>query len=291
LPLELVVLEPEPELELPVVLVLDEPALELLLAWPELELELDARPELELDAWPLLDAPLVLDVVLVLLAAPPPPVAAALPPEPPEPVVPLERLCVAAEHAAPVIDASSETRRIEWPFLTRAASTLPRAAAIGARCGGISGVGRNAVDDVVRRATTSRENNVVDFLARDGARAHARVVEWPFLDAAPSDIAARVTAVASGAAGAPVAVRVGDEAFGYRNVGVTLPRARRSALEARNLRRRVMLALERLGVTSAEAALAPRVVGDLVGSVRVCATPPPASLDASALARVARPKI
>ena len=90
-----------------------------------------------------------------------------------------------------------------------------------------------------------------------------------FLDLAPADIVARVEAVAAGAAGGPVRVRVGDEAHRYRNVGVDLPKGRRSASAGRLLRSRVWAALEGAGFVMAENAIAPKVTGDLRGSVRV----------------------
>jgi hypothetical protein len=92
-----------------------------------------------------------------------------------------------------------------------------------------------------------------------------------FLGFSPADVAARVGAVASEAAGGPVVVRVGDEVFGCCNVGVDLAptRRRRPAAAGRALRRRVLDALERAGVVLAELAIAPRVAGELRGSVRV----------------------
>jgi hypothetical protein len=90
-----------------------------------------------------------------------------------------------------------------------------------------------------------------------------------FLDLAPADIGARVQAIATEAAGGPVRVQVGDEAHGYRNVGVDLPKGRRSAAEGRSLRKRLWAALEGAGVVMAENAIAPKVTGDLRGSVRV----------------------
>ncbi len=93
-----------------------------------------------------------------------------------------------------------------------------------------------------------------------------------FLGLTPADVVARVSAVASEAAAAPVVVRVGAEVFGCCNVGVDLPDdrgRRRPAAAARSLRRRVQDALEQAGVVLAELALAPRVPGDVRGSVRV----------------------
>jgi hypothetical protein len=90
-----------------------------------------------------------------------------------------------------------------------------------------------------------------------------------FIGATPEDIVARVEAAVSGAAGVAVVVRVGAEVHSYRNVGVDLPRARRSTEEARALRRRVSEAAEAAGVALAENALAPKVGGDLRGSVQV----------------------
>ena len=90
-----------------------------------------------------------------------------------------------------------------------------------------------------------------------------------FVGLTPVAVEARVSLAASTAAGARVVVHVGEDVFGCRNVGVDLPRARRSAAETRALRQRVRDALERIGVILAESALAPRVMGDVRGSVRV----------------------
>jgi hypothetical protein len=90
-----------------------------------------------------------------------------------------------------------------------------------------------------------------------------------FVDAAPAQIVARLEALGASAALAPVTARVGEEAFGCRNVGVDLPRARRSTDERRALVNRVRAALEAAGVVLAETAVAPRVRGDVVGNVRV----------------------
>ncbi len=95
------------------------------------------------------------------------------------------------------------------------------------------------------------------------------VVSSAFLDFTSAAVAARVQAVATAAAGGPVVVRVGDEVHGFRNVGVDLPRARRSAAEGRLLRNRVRAALEGAGVILAPTAIAPKVEGDILGNVRV----------------------
>jgi hypothetical protein len=84
-----------------------------------------------------------------------------------------------------------------------------------------------------------------------------------------ADIAARVQAVAATVADGPVVVHVGNEVHGFRNVGVGLPRRRRSANESCLLRKRVWAALEAAGVTMAETADEPKVAGDLLGNVRV----------------------
>jgi hypothetical protein len=89
------------------------------------------------------------------------------------------------------------------------------------------------------------------------------------LNLSADEIAARIHASATAAAGAPVLVRVGDEVHGYRNIGVDLPRGRRSAVEGRRLLNRVRAALEARGVPLAETALAPKVGGDIRGSVQV----------------------
>jgi len=90
-----------------------------------------------------------------------------------------------------------------------------------------------------------------------------------FLGLTPIDVISRLLAVAAEAASSPVTVHVGDDAFGCRNVGVELPRGRRSAAATRLLRQRVRAAMEQAGVVLAESALAPRVAGDIRGSVRV----------------------
>jgi hypothetical protein len=66
-----------------------------------------------------------------------------------------------------------------------------------------------------------------------------------FLNASAADVVARVHAAVTTATGGPMVVQVGDEGRGFRNVGVDLPRARRSARESRFLRHRVWTALER----------------------------------------------
>ena len=91
----------------------------------------------------------------------------------------------------------------------------------------------------------------------------------PFLDLDAEEIAARLRVVASAVAGAPVEVRVGDEATGFRNVGVDLPPGRRAAAERRALLRKLHAALEGAHVTMAPNALAPLVKGDLRGQVQV----------------------
>lgn len=90
-----------------------------------------------------------------------------------------------------------------------------------------------------------------------------------YLGLAPADIAARLLSLASAVADAPVVIHLGGDVFGCRNVGVELPRRRRSTMETRLLRQRVRDALERGGVVLAPSALAPRVPGDIHGSVRV----------------------
>lgn len=90
-----------------------------------------------------------------------------------------------------------------------------------------------------------------------------------YLGLSAADVVARLVALASAAAGGKVTVRLGDEGIGCRNVGIDLPRERRSAAATRLLRQRVRGALERNGVILAETALAPPVGGDIRGSVRV----------------------
>jgi len=105
-----------------------------------------------------------------------------------------------------------------------------------------------------------------------------------FLGAGAEEILARLQAAVREAAGAAVAVRVGAEAYAFRNIGVDLPLGRRSVDERRSLRGRMRDALERAGVTLAENAITPRVAGDLRGSVRVRVVQT-SSADASALLR------
>jgi hypothetical protein len=95
------------------------------------------------------------------------------------------------------------------------------------------------------------------------------LVPSTFIGLSVTDVLSHILAVASSAASAPVAVHVGDDAFGCRNVGIELPRGRRSAEATRMMRLRVREALEQAGVVLAESALAPRVPGDIRGSVRV----------------------
>ena len=90
-----------------------------------------------------------------------------------------------------------------------------------------------------------------------------------FLGATADEITARIQAAASQAAGGPTVVRVAEEAYGSRNVGIDLPRGRRSAAEGRAMRRRVREALEAAGVALVETAIAPTVAGDMRGTVRV----------------------
>ena len=90
-----------------------------------------------------------------------------------------------------------------------------------------------------------------------------------FLDASPADILARLEAVGREVAAGTFVVRVGADQNGYCNLGVDLPRARRSAQANRELRLRLREGLERAGVVLAEDALAPRVGGDLRGTVHV----------------------
>jgi hypothetical protein len=111
------------------------------------------------------------------------------------------------------------------------------------------------------------------------------VVEHAFLDVPPEEIARRVHEAACLVAGGPVEVRVGAEAWGHRNLGVSLPRARRSRLEAANLKLHVSRAIEEAGVTLWPAANARRVRGDIEGSVRVRAVLLRGPLDAASFAQ------
>jgi hypothetical protein len=115
-------------------------------------------------------------------------------------------------------------------------------------------------------------------------------MEHAFLDTAPEEIARRVAEAASAVAGDGVAVRVGLEAWGYRNVGVSIPRARRSRLEAANLRLHVSRAVEAAGVTLWPSANAPRVGGDIEGSVRVREVVLQGPLDAAGFAQAPPPR-
>lgn len=90
----------------------------------------------------------------------------------------------------------------------------------------------------------------------------------PFLDLDASTILARITSIASTAAGSPVTVRIGEEQHQHRNVGVDLPR-QRTADATRRLRLAVRTALECDGVVLAPFALAERVEGQIRGSVEV----------------------
>jgi hypothetical protein len=90
-----------------------------------------------------------------------------------------------------------------------------------------------------------------------------------FLHASPADILARLEAISREAAAGSFVVRVGADQNGYCNIGVDLPRARRNAQASRELRLRLREGLERAGVVLAEDALAPKVGGDLRGTVQV----------------------
>ncbi len=109
-------------------------------------------------------------------------------------------------------------------------------------------------------------------------------MEHAFLDVDATEIARRVREAASAAAGAAVEVRVSAEGSAFRNIGVALPRARRTRLETRNLRIRVGRALEAIGVTMYPAGVAPRVGGDLEGSVQVRRVELGGAMDAAGLA-------
>jgi hypothetical protein len=96
-----------------------------------------------------------------------------------------------------------------------------------------------------------------------------RSVARAFLNLAPDEIAARLQAAASAAAGAPVLVRVGDEVHGYANVGVDLPRGRRSAAEGRLLRNRVRAAARGGGRAAGGDGPRPSAEGDVRESIQV----------------------
>jgi hypothetical protein len=90
-----------------------------------------------------------------------------------------------------------------------------------------------------------------------------------FLHASPADILARLEAVVREAAVGRFVVRVGGDHNGFCNVGLDLPRERHRAQAGRLLRLRLREGLERAGVVMAEDALAPKVGGDLRGTVQV----------------------
>lgn len=76
-------------------------------------------------------------------------------------------------------------------------------------------------------------------------------------------------------------INLGGEVHGFCNVGVTLPKKRRSAHESRELRQGVSAALTAAGVLMAENALAPKVGGDLRGQVWVRDVPRPVAMDSA----------
>lgn len=90
-----------------------------------------------------------------------------------------------------------------------------------------------------------------------------------FIGATPDQIIARLREVAEPIAAGPVIVRLSEESHGFRNVGLDLPKRRRSRLESLNLKRNVAYALGRAGWTWAPHALVQKVEGDLLGSVQV----------------------
>ena len=90
-----------------------------------------------------------------------------------------------------------------------------------------------------------------------------------FLHASPADILARIEAVAREAAVGRFVVRVGADHDGVCDVGLALPRERRSAHASRMLRLRLREGLERAGVVLIEDALAPTISRDLRGTVQV----------------------
>jgi len=90
-----------------------------------------------------------------------------------------------------------------------------------------------------------------------------------FLHASPADILARIEAVAREAAVGRFVVRVGADQGGFCQVGLALPRERRSPHARQVLRLRLREGLERAGVVLIEDALAPPISGDLRGTVQV----------------------
>jgi hypothetical protein len=106
----------------------------------------------------------------------------------------------------------------------------------------------------------------------------------PFVGTSPIEIETRIREAATSAAGAPVVVHVAEEAWGLINVGVSLPRTRRTRLASRNLRMTVARALEAVGVSLWPAAIAPRASGELRGSVRVREIEGPRVVDAASFA-------
>jgi hypothetical protein len=122
------------------------------------------------------------------------------------------------------------------------------------------------------------------LLSRAPLTSTLSIMSSPFLNLPEAGIVSRIETIASAAAGEPVVVRVGEEVLGWRNVGVDLPRRRRSAAEGRLLRERVLAALEGAGVVRTATAGAPKVDGQLLGHVRVREVAPSWG-DASGFAR------
>lgn len=110
-------------------------------------------------------------------------------------------------------------------------------------------------------------------MSRHPVAATLSSVTRALLDLSAAEVATRIQAVTVTAAVGPVVVRVGDEVHGCRNVGIDLPRGRRSAAEGRALGNRVWAALEVAGVVMVATAGAPRGTGDILGNVRVGRSP------------------
>lgn len=85
---------------------------------------------------------------------------------------------------------------------------------------------------------------------------HVRGVSDALLETTADEITARIRTAVTAAAGEPVAVHGGEEAYGFRNIGVELPKARRSVNDTRRLCSRLAAALEGIRVALSAHALA-----------------------------------
>jgi hypothetical protein len=124
------------------------------------------------------------------------------------------------------------------------------------------------------RSTRVNHSSARSFFVRSRAFRRAAVrctlcVMTSYIDVPAAEIAARLSAIAAEAAGAPCAVRLGDERHAFVNVGVDFPVRRRTREETRRLRERLWAALEGAGMVMAPNAIAPPARGDLRGQVQV----------------------